>query len=111
MVTPSERGKKKKFRRTPGGKTKKVFKKGKRSKKKCSICKRELQGTAFGEKESKNSLSEKRPSAPFGGKLCNICRAKVFEEALKVKEGVKKPEEVEVRFKKFAEQALKKIKG
>ena len=111
MVKPSERRKKKKFRRTPGGKTNRVSLKKRPSAKKCQLCGSKLSGTLSGRKEVKASLSQKRPSAPFAGRLCNVCRAVVMEEALKVKLGVKKEEEVEPRLRGAVSEALKKIEG
>lgn len=111
MSKPSDRRKKKKFRKTPGGKTKRVFFKKHSSRKQCALCERVLSGTLTREREAKASLTEKRPSAPFAGSLCNVCRARVFEEALKIKEGVKKASDLELRLKPYIETALKKIEG
>jgi len=111
MVKPSERRKKKKFRRTPGGKTKRVSVKKRPSAKKCQLCGNKLSGTLSGRKEAKASLSQKRPSALFAGGLCNVCRAVAVEEALKVKLGVKKEEDIELRLKGAVSGALKKIEG
>ena len=109
MVNPGERRKKKKFRRTPGGKTKRVSLKKRPSKKKCSLCGRALAGTLSGRKEAKAPLSKKRPSAMFAGGLCNVCRATVFEEAFKVREGIKGIGQVEIRLQGKVMEAIKRI--
>ena len=111
MVAPSERRKKKKFKRTPGGKVKKTSIKKRGSRKKCALCSKPLSGTLRGRKERKASKSKKRPSAPFAGVLCNNCRSLVFEEAFKVKAGVKGMEGVELRIRGYVEEALKKVEG
>ncbi len=111
MVQPSERRKKKKFVKTPGGKTKKIYFKRKDSEKKCAVCDNIVAGTLKASKEAKASKSEKAPSVMFGGQLCNTCRARIIDEAIKVKEGIKKEETVELRIRDFVKQAQKKLKG
>ena len=111
MVKPSERRKKKKHFRTPGGKPRTERFKRSPSRRQCALCERVLSGTLPRKKEAKASLSEKKPSAPFACQLCSVCRAVVFEEAFKVKEGVKKAGEVELRLKEYVDTALRKIEG
>ena len=111
MVKPSERRKKKKFTRTPGAKTKRSSIKKRSSKKTCALCKRKLSGTAHGRKDRGIAKTKKRPSVKFGGKLCNVCRARVFEEAIKIKITGKKLEETELRIRPFIEEASRKIEG
>jgi len=111
MVKPSERRKNKKFIRTPGGKTKKVYFKRKDSEKKCAVCDNIVAGTLKASKEAKASKSKKAPSAMFGAQLCNTCRARVIDEAIKVKEGIKTEEKVELRIRAYVRQAQKKLKG
>jgi len=111
MVQPSERRKKKKFVRTPGGKSKKVYFKRKDSEKKCAVCKNTVAGTLKASKEAKASKSKKTPSALFGGELCNTCRARVIDEAIKVREGIKKEEKVELRIRNYVKQVQKKLQG
>ncbi|MEM0359812.1 MAG: hypothetical protein QXK06_00560 [Candidatus Diapherotrites archaeon] len=111
MPKQRETRKKKVFRKTPGGKTKTAFLKRRTSRKKCSVCGKKISGTLPAKKEAKASKTEKRPSAPLAGILCNSCRAIAVEEALKVKEGIKKESEVELRFRKYALSVLSGIKG
>ena len=111
MVKPSERRKKKKHFRTPGGKPRTERFKKSPSKRQCALCERVLAGTLPRKKEAKASLSENKPSAPFAGQLCSVCRGIVFEEAFKVKEGVKKKEGVELRLESYVDAALRKIEG
>ncbi|MCD6478401.1 MAG: 50S ribosomal protein L34e [Candidatus Diapherotrites archaeon] len=97
--------KKKAYRRTPSGKTKIYFKKRKHSScASCALCSKKLAGVS---NERNLSKSEKRPSAIFGGVLCNKCRKTVIEEAIKVKQGIKRLEDCEVRLRGYIEQSLK----
>jgi len=97
--------KKKMYRKTPSGKTKVYFKKEKRkSCASCALCSKTLAGVS---NERNLSKSEKRPSAMFAGVLCNECRTTVVEEAIKVKQGIKRLEDCEVRLRSYIEQSLK----
>ena len=99
-MRPGERRKNKKFVKIPKGTKTIVFKKGGR-KAVCEVCKKSLQGTPKGTVSQKNKLSktQKRPSILFGGILCNKCRDMVFEEAIKVKLGIKTIEDVSFSIK------------
>ncbi len=106
MPKRSDRSKKKKFRRLPGKDSKKIFIKGKTSKRICALCKAVMHGTPHGKTTAevrKLSKTEKRPTGLFGGVLCGKCRHIVIEEAAKVHSSVKKIEDVELRLKKYVE--------
>ncbi len=107
MPTPGERTKKKKYRRTPGGKTKVYFERDRHGKASCALCNAKLAGVPRQDEVRKLSKTEKRPSVPFGGVLCNKCRTSVIEEAIKIKEGIKKLEECKIGKRQYIEQALK----
>ncbi len=112
MPRPSDRGKKKKFKRTPRGKTKKVWKKKKPGKQKCAICKKILHGVPHGKtatQRKKLSKSKKRPSAFFGGVICGKCRAMVMEESAKIVAKVKKINDVDIFLKPWVEKTVKRI--
>jgi large subunit ribosomal protein L34e len=111
MTRQRDNRKKRIFRKTPGGKTKKAFLKRHNSMKKCGVCGKKISGTLPAAKEAKASKTEKRPSAQLAGVLCNSCRVVAVEEALKVREGVKKEGEVELRFRKYAGMVLGRIEG
>ena len=100
------------IRRKPG-RTKKRFKK-KASKKKCSLTKAMLHGVPHGKKTAqvrKLSKTQKRPTGMFGGILSASKRKHVFEEAIKVRLGIKPLEAVSLQERNFVEQALQQIKG
>ncbi|MFH1257203.1 MAG: 50S ribosomal protein L34e [Candidatus Diapherotrites archaeon] len=112
MPRRSQRSKSKKFRKTPGGKTKTHYFKGKGSKHECASCGKQLHGVPHSRKnfEVRNlSKSQRRPSALFGGVLCGKCRRIVVEETAKVKHGLKEAGDVSLSLKKFVEQAMKKV--
>jgi len=97
--------KKKMYRKTPSGKAKIYFKKKKHSScASCALCSKTLAGVS---NERNLSKSEKRPSTMFAGVLCNECRTIVVEEAVKVKQGIKRLEDCEVRLRRYIEQSLK----
>ena len=57
----------------------------------------------------KLSKTERRPEIIFGGVLCSNCRSLVFENAIKVKLGVKKEDDLNLTMKKFVSQAIKRV--
>lgn len=70
--------------KTPGGETKVHYKRRKPSKAKCSECGKTLAGTAreLPGKMKKLPKTKKRPTRPYGGKLCTQCtRRKMLEKA------------------------------
>ncbi|MBW2968785.1 50S ribosomal protein L34e [Candidatus Woesearchaeota archaeon] len=72
------------FKKTPGGKTKKVYLKRKPAKAQCAECGAYLKGVprerAY--KMRKLPKTKKRPERPYGGKLCSKCsRKKIIEQA------------------------------
>ena len=114
MPTRSQRRKERKFSRTPGGKTVTSFFKGKASKKTCALCELPLHGVAHGKRKnevSKLSKSEKRPSRVFGGVLCASCCTEIVSEAVKVKAGIKKFEDVPFAQSKYVHMASGTVGG
>lgn len=109
MVKPFEKTLKQKDRKTPSG-TKRVFEHEKPSKIECAITGKPLKGVphAIKSKSQKLSKTEKRPSVPFGGILSSQAREQVFVETGKVVAGIKKLEDVDQKYKKYVEQALKR---
>jgi hypothetical protein len=57
----------------------------------------------------KLSKTQRRPEAPFGGILCNNCREVVTIEAIKVQMGMKKANEVELRFAPYVQQLKTRV--
>jgi len=103
MVSPGEKTKKKKKRRTAKG-SKDYYVREKTAKHKCGLCGSELHGTPHGKKKSqvaKMGKTKKRPSASFGGVLCGKCRRIAAEEKAKVESGVKQLEETDFKLRKM----------
>lgn len=110
MTKPKDRGRDFKHRKTMSG-TKKVFQKAKGKRKTCAICKTKLLGTSREQKGvvSKESRTQRRPSAPFGGILSGKAREEVFIELGKVAAGIKTLDQVDEKYKKYVKQAIKRI--
>lgn len=112
MPKRHERRKKKKFRRTPSGKSKQHYGKKKHSKHRCTICNRVLHGLPHGKRKhevSRLSKSKRKPSVLLAGIVCGKCRQKIVEEAAKVKYGLKKINDVDLRMRKYVKRVEKKI--
>lgn len=106
MVKRKDRYKKKKFRRTPGGKTVERRGEKKSGKHHCAVCGKVLHGVPHGKKPSKVgrlSKSQRKPTAIFAGILCSQCRTKAMEEAIKVNQKIKKMNEVELVLRNYVE--------
>jgi large subunit ribosomal protein L34e len=72
------------FRRTPGSRTVKQYKKRKPSKATCAICGKILIGVPRERpyKMQRMQKSKKRPERPYGGVLCSACtRRKIIAQA------------------------------
>ena len=110
MVKPFEKTLKQKDRKTPSG-TKRVFEHEKPAKIRCAITDETLKGVphAMKSKSQKLSKTQKRPSVPFGGILSSKAREQVFIETGKVVAGIKTLEDVDEKYKKYVEQAMKRI--
>ncbi len=104
MPTKSERSKNRKYRKTPAG-TKIVRKKSRQSKQHCAVCKRRLAGTPKGGVSGIRKLAKtkRRPTAAFGGVLCNRCKRLAVEQSFLVKEKAKKSEDISPEIRKYAE--------
>ncbi|MFH1751342.1 MAG: hypothetical protein ABH821_00150 [archaeon] len=111
MVKPGDRTKKKKFVRTPKGKSKRITKAKRPSKQSCALCKSKLLGVIQGSsnKRKNTAKTKKRPSVVFGGVLCSKCRTRVFEEGIMLKSGVKKLDEIELRLHSYIKQIERRI--
>jgi len=109
MVVPGDRRLSSKFKKTSSG-TKKEYFKSQNTKKRCAITGKRLSGVPQGTKSAvaKHSKTEKRPSVPFGGILSGEARENVFIELGKVVAGVKSIDDVEIKYKKYVEQAMKR---
>ena len=113
LARPQNRWKKKKKYKSRYGETRIAYVREKTSKHKCNLCGKAMHGMPHGKTRSKTrklSKTERRPSAPFAGTLCNICRKRVIEEAIKVGAGIKELGKTELRHRKFIEICLKKVK-
>jgi ribosomal protein L34E len=110
MTKPYQRTLKKKIRKTPSKKTK-IFVRGKPSKKRCPVTGQTLKGVPHARKceANKNSKTERRPSAPFGGVLSSQAREQVFIETGKVVAGVKEIDDVDSKYRKYVKQALERF--
>jgi len=76
MPRPALRRKKRVYKRTPGGRLVIHYKKDKRNKDKCAICKNILHGTYHG--YGNMSKTKRRPKRIFGGYLCSNCLQKLI---------------------------------
>lgn len=107
MVKPGQKTKKKKYRKTPGGKAKAYFERKRHGKASCALCGNALAGVPKQDEVKKLSKTERRPSAIFAGVLCNRCRNTVLEEAIKIKENIKNMRDCKITLRTYVEQALK----
>ncbi len=104
MAKPSDKPKKRKFRRKAFGKAREYFEKPEKGRRKCGVCGKILAGTRSEKKSRKESKSQKRPSGKFGGILCGRCRRLVIEEAVKVREGIKQLKNVDIRLRGYVKE-------
>jgi len=109
MVNRQTRVKKKKFRRTPGGKTVIHYSRDKKTYAKDSVTGKRLIGTG---NQTKNAVRKKgkttrRPSVKFGGILGGQTRKALWENYSLVISGRKEIEEVPVKFKGMLKATLK----
>ncbi len=106
MVDRATRVKKKRFRRTPGGRTAVHYSRDKITKAECADTGERLHGMGnqFRSSIRKKSKTEKRPNVKFGGILSSPARKELWENHALVLIGKKKIEEVPVKTRKFLEQ-------
>jgi len=110
-MKPFERVKPRKFRKTPK-RTKPYAAEYKTSKHKCALCNSIMHGMPHGKRSSevrKLSKTERRPTAIFGGVLCNKCRTLIAEESAKVKYGIKKFDDIPIKYRHYVEIMLNKV--
>lgn len=105
-MKPSERFMKKKHVRVPSGESRIRLIRRDRTKVRCGLCGAKISCASNNPKLSK---TEKRPSVLFGGILCSKCRDNIFENAIKVKLGVKSIDDLNLTQKKFVLQAIKRV--
>ncbi len=75
-------GKRKIWRRTPGGETKLVIEKGLGDYPKCAICGKKLQGLPRAKEMRWLNITQKRVSRMYGGYLCSECARKVLRKRI-----------------------------
>ena len=70
-----------------------------------------MQGVARGKRSEVRKLAKtkRRPSILFGGILSSKARDIVFEEAIKVKTGIKNINDVNIKYRQYVLEAYKKI--
>ena len=110
MVDRGTRVKKKKFRKTPGGKKATHYSRDKKSKAKCAVTGAALAGTGNQTKSSsrKEAKSKRRPSVKFGGMLSSKTRREVWENYALIEAGKKETKDVTVKVRKYVESQVKK---
>ena len=109
MVSPNKRRMQYDTKKVPSGVKREYFK-GKHKKIKCAITGKNLAGVPNETKANlrKHSKTEKRPSVPFGGVLSGEAREEVFVELGKVVAGIKPMEDVDIKYRKYVKQAMKR---
>ena len=72
------------IRKTPGGKSKNVYKRRKPSNTSCSSCGNKLSGVPRDRVANvrKLSMTKRKPKRMFGGKLCSKCSRKTIKNRL-----------------------------
>jgi len=105
-MKPSERVMKRKHVRVPSGESKLRLIRHDKTKVSCGLCRVKISSAS---NDPKLSKTERRPTILFGGVLCSICRDAVFENAIKVKLGVKKVDDLNLTMKKFVQQAINRV--
>ncbi|MBS3062102.1 MAG: hypothetical protein J4215_05965 [Candidatus Diapherotrites archaeon] len=109
MTSHGRKGKRAKTRKgIAGHKTKMVS--AKHGKRFCAINGELLHGVPHGHtlvEVRKLSKTKRRPSRIFGGILSGKATKRIIEDAAAVRFGTKRIEDVELRYKKFVEQALR----
>jgi large subunit ribosomal protein L34e len=98
-----------KHKRVPSSKVAVHFPAEKHAKHKCAHCGKVLHGVPHGKGKSgvsKLSKTERRPSVVFAGILCADCRSVAIQEAAKVKYGLKEKSSIDLKLKKYIDQAM-----
>ncbi|MFA5764309.1 MAG: hypothetical protein WC915_05880 [archaeon] len=104
MVDTGKRTMKRKSRKTPSKTTREYFR-GTNTNASCAITGVKLSGT---KQSNKKSITQKRPSVPFGGVLSTKAREQVFTELGKVVAKIKTIDDVDQKYRKYVEQAIKR---
>ena len=89
----------------------KYFKSTRKGMAECHLCHKKLHGVSRQTPiaMSKASKSMKRPTALFAGVLCNECRLKAWQEAIKVKLGIKKISDEGILLRPYIDNLLKRL--
>lgn len=112
MPSNSQRNKKKVFRVGTSGKMRIAYKDQKPGKVRCGVSKKMVHGVPHAKGKAglaRLSKTQKRPSVLLGSKLAIGARDVVVEEAIKTKYGVKSLDHVDLRLKKYVNEALNRI--
>jgi large subunit ribosomal protein L34e len=99
----SERTRKKKAVRVPGGKSEVHMREKKTSKRVCGICRKQLHGVPHGKTTQVKQMAKmkKRPERVFGGVLCSKCAREVIKLKARLDSGLITEKEVDLRFKPY----------
>lgn len=89
---------KKIFKKTPGARVAKRYKRKKTAKANCAICKRRLQGVLTDKVLAK---SRKRSGRKFAGMLCHQCAVRVLKVRTRIKNNSLKIEDVEIKYRPY----------
>ena len=102
---------KKKKIKTPKTTKIKYFKSKRKGTAKCNLCKGKMHGVKSKHPKisSKLSKTEKRPTAMFAGILCNKCRVKAIEEAIKIKIGIKNISETDILLRQYVNSIIRRL--
>jgi len=73
----------------------------------CHLCEQKLQGVEGS--RFKGSRSQRIPTALFAGILCNKCRRKSLEQAIKVKIGIKKFSDTNILLRPYIDTLVKRL--
>ncbi len=112
MVDRHNRVKKRKFRRTPGGRLAVHYSRAKREKAECAITGMNLHGTGNQSKAKVRARAKtaRRPSVKFGGMLSSRARKRIWENMVLVETGRKTMQEVPAGIRHFVKDAMA-VKG
>jgi large subunit ribosomal protein L34e len=112
MPNPNQKFKKKKTRKTPGGKSKTIIVKKKPNKHKCALCDSYLHGVPHCKRPfevKKLKKTQRRPENLLASILCPICRQKVYQDAVMLKYKIKTKKDIDIKNIKYVEMIQNKI--
>ncbi len=108
MVDRHNRVKKRKFRKTPGGRVVIHYSKAKHDYAECAITGQKLPGTGNQSKSKIRAIAKthRRPSVKFGGMLSSSARRQIWENLALVETGKKSMHEVPAGIRHFVKDAM-----